>query len=125
MFLQLVGGTKDIEMKITLVVTAALPNEQSDELPTVSGDIIRVNGQDYDLSQLPDGAEVEAAEPFVGKIVRVNGQIELTVQYKYNADLAKPVQSSNIDDCTFVVTDGQCPDPIAYKQVLQEPENVD
>ena len=107
-------------MKITLSPIAAF---HQDTPPTVTGETITYRGEAYNLSQLPDGAEVETDSPFIGKIKRVNGQIELTLQYKYNMELAEDNQSTNWADYTFIVTDGQCPDPIVYKPIKKENEN--
>ena len=106
-------------MKIILSPTAAMID---DTPPSVNGDVLTYRGEDYDLSQLPDGAEVEAETPFIGKVKRVNGQIELTLQYQYDMTTAEDNQSTDWADYTFDVTDGQCPDPIVYKPV-QETEN--
>lgn len=105
-------------MKIILSPTAAFTD---DTPPSVSGDTITYRGEQYDLSQLPDGAEVEAESPFIGKIKRVSGQIELTLQYQYNMTTADDFQSTDWADYTFIVTDGQCPCPIVRKP---EPEPI-
>jgi len=59
-------------MKIILSPAAAFAD---DTPPIVSGDTITYRSEQYDLSQLPDGAEVDAELPFIGKIKRVNGQV--------------------------------------------------
>ena len=105
-------------MKIILSPVAAFTD---DTPPIVIGDTITYRGEQYDLSQLPDGAEVEAESPFIGKIKRVSGQIELTLQYQYDMTTAEDNQSHDWADYTFVVTDGQCPCPIVRKP---EPEQV-
>ena len=106
-------------MKITLSPNAAF---QQDTPPTVNGETINYRGESYDLTHLPEGSEVEAELPFIGKIKRENGQIDLTLQYQYNMELAENNQSVDWADYTFIVTDGQCPCPIKYKPVVQEPE---
>lgn len=105
-------------MKIILSPMAAFTN---DTPPSVSGDVLTYRDEQYDLLQLPDGAEVEADLPFIGKIKRVSGQIELTLQYQYDTATAEDNQSTNWEDYTFVVEDGQCPCPIVRKP---EPEPV-
>ena len=107
-------------MKIILSPIAAFTD---DTPPTVSGELIIYRGEQYDLSQLQDGAEVEADLPFIGKIKRIAGQVELTLQYQYNMETAEDNQSTDWSDYTFVVTDGQCPCPIKRKPV-EESENV-
>lgn len=111
-------------MKIILSAAAALPNEQPDGSPLISGETITYRGQSYDLTQLNEGSIVKADSPFEGSITRINGQIQLKLQYKYNSSLAEPNQSTNWEDYTFIVTEGQCPDPIKYKPVIEEPSEV-
>jgi hypothetical protein len=103
-------------MKIILSPIAA---SETDNLPSVKNDVLSYRGESYDLTQLPDGATVEAEAPFVGSITRKVGQVELTLQYQYNSQLAEPMQATDWESYTFNVTDGICPDPIKWKP---EPE---
>lgn len=105
-------------MKITLSPIAAFTD---DTPPTVNDEVLTYRGETYDLTQLPDGAEVEAELPFIGSIKRVNGEVELTLQYYYNMETAEDNQSTDWDDYTFVVVNGECPCPIVRKP---EPEPV-
>ena len=99
-------------MKIILSPTAAFTD---DTPPTVNGETLTYRGKSYDLTQLPDGGEVEAEMPFIGKIKRINGQVELTLQYQYNMATAEDNQSTDWADYTFVVVSGECPCPILRK----------
>lgn len=101
-------------MKIILSPVAAF---EQDTPPTVNGETITYRGETYDLSQLPDGATVEAESPFTGSITRQNGEVSLTLEYRYHMEKAEDFQSSNWDDYTFVVSNGQCPCPIKFKPV--------
>ena len=112
-------------MKIILSPTAAFTD---DTPPTVNGDVLTYRGEQYDLSQLPDGAEVEAELPFVGNITRIDGEVNLTLQYQYNMETAEDNQPADWDAYTFVVTEGQCPCPILRKpepEVVEEVETVE
>lgn len=109
-------------MKIILSPIACF---SQDTPPIVNGEILIYRGVEYDLSQLPDGATVEAELPFNGNITRQNGEVSLTLEYRYHMENAESHQSHNWDDYTFVVSNGQCPCPIKFKPVQQEPENVD
>ena len=40
---------------------------------------------EYDLSVIPEGAGIEASAPAIGLIKRVNGVIEITLQYFYDS----------------------------------------
>ena len=87
----------------------------------VSGDTITYRGETYELSQLPNGSEVEADEPFVGKIKRDDqGVIHLSLQYCYTTETAELIQSKSPDDYTFDITNGECPCPIKRKPVREE-----
>lgn len=97
------------------IILSQLVSNNADSPPSVSGEVLNYRGESYDLSQLPDNAQVEAESPFIGAIKRVNGQVELTLEYHYNTDTAEPFQSTDWADYTFVVENGQCPDPIIYK----------
>ncbi|MCB5226191.1 hypothetical protein JAO78_005115 [Alishewanella sp. 16-MA] len=106
-------------MKIILSPVAATSD---DTPPTVNEQTLIYRGQSYDLTQLPDGAEVTAELPFIGNIKRVNGEAELTLQYQYNTATAQSNQSTDWADYTFIVTSGQCPCPIARKPEPESPE---
>jgi hypothetical protein len=110
-------NTGNKTMLVTLSPSAAFTD---DTPPTVSGSTLSYRGESYDLSQLPDGAEVEAESPFIGKIKRVAGQIELTLQYQYDMTTAEDNQPTDWDVYTFTVTDGQCPCPIIRKEVVND-----
>ena len=106
-------------MRITL--SPKNDNEINDIPPSVNGDIITYRGESYDLAQLPSGGEVEADEPFVGKIKRdEQGVVHVTLQYRYCTDTAELMQSTDINDYIFDVTSGECPCPIKRKPVEQE-----
>ena len=104
-------------MKIILSPAAAFAD---DTPPIVSGDTITYRSEQYDLSQLPDGAEVDAELPFIGKIKRVNGQVELTLQYQYDMTTAEDNQPTDRAAYTFTVTEGQCPCPIIRKEIAND-----
>ena len=109
-------------MRITLSPYASLPNQEADTPPSVSGEVLSYRGQSYDLSQLPEGATVEAESPFCRTISRINGVVHVKLEYIYDSLTAEDDQSHDWADFTFEVTDGQCPDPIVYKPV-EEPAN--
>lgn len=55
----------------------------------VQGDTLIYNDVSYDFSVIPNGAEVEAEAPAIGVIRRVDGVIEITLQYFYNSQDCK------------------------------------
>lgn len=108
-------------MKIKLIAAAALPSENEDFPPVAQGETISYRGNDYDLSPLGEGEEIEIGLPFVGPVIRQNGEIVLSLEYKYSTETAEPNQPTDWAAYTFNVTDGQCPCPIIRKPI--QPEN--
>ena len=105
-------------MKIKLDAIESGINKVDDNPPTVSGEVLTYRGESYDLSQLPNGAEVEAETPFTDKIKRsVDGELSVSLQYFYTTQTAEANQSMNINDYIFDVIDGECPCPIKRKPV--------
>ena len=103
-------------MKIRLDVIESSINKIDDTPPTVTGEVLNFRGESYDLSQLPNGAEVEADLPFTDKIKRsVDGELSASLQYFYTTQTAEPMQSTNWDDYTFMIENGECPCPIKRK----------
>ena len=80
---------------------------------SVSGLVITIDGQPIDLSVIPKGgyAEPEDDSPFIGKVTRN----EVTIRYHYESLKAIPDQSTNWDDYTFEVTEGEVPCPIKWR----------
>ena len=105
-------------MKIKLDTIESGINKIDDTPPTVRWDVLTYRGESYDLSQLPNGAEVEAETPFTDKIKRnVDGELSISLQYFYTTQTAEANQSMNINDYIFDVIDGECPCPIKRKPV--------
>ncbi len=105
-------------MKIKLSVIESGVNQIDDTPPTVNDEILTYRGEDYDLSQLTNGAEVEADPPFADKIKRsIDGELSISLQYFYTTQTAEQHQSMDIDDYIFDVVDGECPCPVKRKPV--------
>lgn len=84
---------------------------------SISGLTITVDGTEYDLSIIPEGGQAEASEdsPFIGTVTRDS----VTIRYEYDSSKAETDQSTNWDDYTFDVVEGEVPCPIRWKP---EPE---
>lgn len=104
------------------IILSPIESTTADNPPSVSGDVLTYRGDQYDLGLLPDGGEVEADMPFIGSIKRVNGQVELTLQYQYSTENAEANQPTDLAAYTFIVENGQCPDPIVYKPASEPVE---
>jgi hypothetical protein len=90
---------------------------------SINGLTLTIDGQDIDLSIIPVGGEAEPDDnsPFIGKVTRD----EVTIRYEYNSQLAEPDQSSNWDDYTFEITEGDVPCPIIWKPIQETVEVED
>ena len=84
---------------------------------SINGLVITINGQDYDLSVIPEGGQAEASEngPFLGIVTRE----QVTIRYVYDMELAEDHQSHDWADYTFDITEGEVPCPIKWRP---EPE---
>ena len=76
-------------MKITLS-----PQRRDDTLTAIKqGDVLTINGTDYDFTDLPDGgtlpAEAVDCEYVFGSVDRVNGEIELTLLLPHGANASE------------------------------------
>ena len=81
------------------------------------GLVLTIDGTEYDISVIPEGGQAEASEdsPFIGTVTRES----VTIRYEYDSLKAEPDQSTNWDDYTFDVSNGEVPCPIRWKP---EPE---
>jgi hypothetical protein len=113
-------------MKISLKAIASSKTTQM----SVNGEIVTVDGVEFDLSVIPNGGQVEGELPALGLIKRVAGVIELTVLYHYDSELAELNQSTNEADYIVEVISGEVPSPIAWLpmpteiEAAAEPEEV-
>ena len=105
-------------MKIKLSPVAS--NKTTSAL--VSGLALTIDGTEYDLSIIPEGGQAEASEdsPFIGTVTRDS----VTVRYEYDSSKAEPDQSTNWDDYTFDVVEGEVPCPIKWKPELEQGTEV-
>lgn len=105
-------------MKLILSPMRGLPGQAETTL-SVAGDVLTVDGVDYDLSPVPEGGEAVADEgPFVGPIRRQGGVIEATVQVVLGDDAAA-VQSADPADWTLRVAAGAVAIPVARKEEVR------
>lgn len=92
---------------------------------SVKGLIVTVDGTDYDLSVIPSGGQAEAEEgsPFIGIVTHD----EVTINYCYDSTKAEPLQSTDWNDYTFEVEEGEVPCPIRWlpEPEIEEPEAVE
>ena len=60
---------------------------------TKQGDVLTINGTEYDFSQLPDGGILPSnavdCEYVIGSVDRVNGELELTLLLPHGANASE------------------------------------
>lgn len=85
---------------------------------SINGLVVTINGQEYDLSVIPEGGQAEATDnsPFIGIITRER----VTIRYQYDMVLAEDNQSTDWADYIFYVTNGEVPCPIKWKKDVSE-----
>ena len=78
-----------------------------------TGDALTINGENFDFTQLTDGAtlpnEAIGCECIVSDVNRVNGQIELTILLPLGADAS---ESARFPTPINMTTDGQVVLPV-------------
>lgn len=111
-------------MKILLVCAAQVPSAFADVPPEILGDTITYRGETYDFSPLIEGADIEVGLPFTEPVKRINGKIEVSLEYFFSPKTALAEQSINSDDYIFEVVSGQCPCPIKRKPAPDAPMEV-
>lgn len=85
-----------------------------DETLTASkaGDVLTLNGQAFDFTQLPEGAtlpsEAIASDWIVGPVSRINGELHLTLRLPHGAN---PPQHVAFPEPIHVTEDGPIPLP--------------
>lgn len=99
-----------------IVILNPFPSNKTSKV-SVQGLIITVDGVDYDLSVIPEGGQAEPEEdsPFLGIVTRE----KVNIKYYFDSIRAEQYQSTDWDDYTFEVTEGEVPCPIKW---LPEPE---
>jgi len=102
-------------MKITIISQCAQPGAVETSV-SVSGDILTIDGDAYDLADIPEGGRVyfepEGDEilPFVGDATRQNGEVSLSILFRFDPSTAEPNQPKDL--VTQSVFSGPLPDPI-------------
>lgn len=92
---------------------------------SVVGDVITLNNQPFDFSQLPEGATLPAdaiaSEHIIGDVSRINGELHLTLRLPHGAN---PSQAVAFPEPIHVTTDGPIPLPFDPEPVAEVIEGV-
>ena len=94
------------------IILSPIASNRTTEV-TVSGLVVTIDGQEIDLSVIPEGGVAEADEnsPFIGNVTRD----QATIRYHYESLKAVPDQSKDWADYTFEITSGEVPCPIKWR----------
>ena len=94
---------------------------------SVSGDVLTVDGEDFDLSSVPEGGRAVPqgrAHPFVGPITRVDGEIVCTIDFFLGPEVATR-QSIDPAHWTMQVSGGPANPALVMKPVpVEEIEEI-
>lgn len=92
---------------------------------TLAGDVLTLNGEDFDFSQLPEGAtlpaEAIASDWIVGPVSRIDGDLHLTLRLPHGPN---PSQAVAFPEPIHVTEDGPIAlpfDPEPEPEVIDEP----
>lgn len=113
-------------MLINLSPYAKLPNSDDDLIVTKSGDVLTINGEVFDFSSLPDGAEIPAytipCEWITGPVERLGGKLYLTLRLPHG-----PIPSLTVAFPAPIIDppDGPLALPRDPEPEEQEADNVD
>lgn len=87
---------------------------------SLAGDVLTLNGQPFDFSQLPEGATLPAdaieSEHIVGDVSRISGEIHLTLRLPHGAN---PSQAVAFPAPIHVTKDGPIPLPRDPEPVVE------
>ena len=105
-------------MKLTLHLMVGAPG-QPQTTADVAGDVLTVDGAEYDLSAVPEGGRPtpQGDHPFTGRITRQGGIIQAALIWRYDGANALPDQGS--DPAVIEVTSGPVPDPVLRQKEAQ------
>jgi hypothetical protein len=95
------------------MIISLSPQRRNDTLTvTKSGDVLTINGEDFDFTDLPDGETIPAGvvpcEFITGPVMRIDGDLHLTVILPHSAN---PPSSVTHPDPIIDPDDGPIPLP--------------
>lgn len=103
------------------------PQRRDDVLQvSKSGDVLTVNGEAFDFSELPDGATIPAGEVpcdwITGPVERIDGELHMTLILPHGPNPSPAVASPSplVDPPDGVLVIPRDPDPVE-----EEPGNVE
>ncbi|WP_085025602.1 hypothetical protein [Ensifer aridi] len=108
------------------------PQRRDDELTVIkSGDVLTINGEVFDFSDLPDGATIPSGEIpcewIVGAVERIAGELHLTLILPHGPNPSEAVAFPQplIDPPDGAIALPVDPVPAVEEVTDEEPANVD
>ncbi|HCJ29401.1 MAG TPA: hypothetical protein DHV63_08920 [Pseudomonas sp.] len=99
-------------MHITLSPFTPLPGQFVPLIASRAGDVLTLNGQPFDFTQLPEGGTLPSAaidsDWIVGYVSRVNGELHLTLRLPHGPN---PSRAVAFPEPIHVTEDGPIPLP--------------
>jgi hypothetical protein len=89
---------------------------------SVSGDVLTIDGNVIDFSQLGEGEQCDTDAPLIGTARRVDGVITVGVLLQYDSETAEPMQSTDPADYVIELTSGTATDVIKRKAAADLPD---
>lgn len=94
-------------------------------IATRAGNVLTINGEPFDFTQLPEGAtlpaEAIASDWIIGPVSRIDGELHLTLRLPHGPN---PSQAVAFPEPIHVTEDGPIPlpfDPEPEPEVIEEP----
>ena len=98
-----------------MIITLSPLASNKTNLISINGDVITIDGTDFDLSSIVEGAQVKAEYPAVGIIKREGGKLHVTLRYHYESKLALPDQPYSDEKYIIDIVEGDIPCPIVWR----------
>lgn len=112
-------------MHITFSPFAPLPGQFAPLTASLTGDVLTLNGIDFDFTQLPEGGtlpgEAIASDWIIGPVSRINGELHLTLRLPHGPN---PSRAVAFPEPIHVTADGPIPlpfDPEPEPEIVEEP----
>lgn len=103
-------------MKLTLNLSPVRSDEET--VASLTGTVLTLNGDDYDLSELPDGAV--ANHPALGKVTRNGDDYECTIRLGHGANAPESTRFPE----PIVLVDHAGPIDLPLFDVVPEEEEI-
>lgn len=110
-----------------MYITLSLVRADESLIVSREGDTLRLNGETFDFSQLPEGATLPegaiVSDWIAGPVSRINGELHLTLRLPHGPN---PSRAVAFPDSIHITEDGPIPLPFDPPVgIVEEPKNDD